>query len=218
MRPFLAIEGTVGAGKTTLIERVADGLGLKPFYELSDPSIEDLLKYFYEDRKRWAFTLQILFLTSRYEQLRKACSFEKVVLDRSLFGDIVFARMLHLYGDMNDSEMMVYSRLYRALVSSVFPPFLMVYIRIPTDLAVERIRERGRDYELRVEREYWNRLNSEYERFFEEYTLSPLLIINAERYDWVNDEEDSKRVVSEIEKHLRDSIKGVIQAGWRKEI
>ncbi len=218
MRTFLVVEGTVGSGKTTLIEKIVSYLDLKPFYELSDPGIENLLKDFYRDRKRWAFTLQILFLTFRYEQIRKASRMEKAVLDRSIFGDIIFARMLHHYGEMNDSEMMVYERLYRALISSVFPPFLMVYLRVPTDLAIERIVERGRDYELVVEREYWDRLNREYENFFSSYSLSPLLVINAENYDWVKSEEDSQRVVCEIEKVLRKSIRGEIQSGWKKEI
>ncbi len=218
MRVFLVVEGTVGSGKTSLIERIHERFGFTPFYELSDPMVEDMLSHFYSDRKRWAFTLQILFLTIRFEQIKRAGTISRAVLDRSIFGDVIFAKMLHNYGDMKDSEMMVYERLYNSLISSVPPPFLMIYLRCPTDLAIERIEKRGRSYELIVEREYWERLNAEYERYFENYSLSPLLIIRSEKHDWVNRPEDADYVLEKIHEFLTRSIRGELFPGWREEI
>ncbi len=192
----------MGSGKTTLIERISKNLKLKPFFELSDPMIEGMLSHFYKDRKRWAFTLQILFLTARYEQIKIATEIEKAVLDRSIFGDIIFAKMLHHTGDMKDHELAVYKRLYNSLIENVSPPKLMIYIKISTDLAIERIKKRARDYELIVEREYWERLNSEYEEYFSRYTLSPLLVINADRFDWVANENDEKTIMKRIHEIL----------------
>jgi deoxyadenosine/deoxycytidine kinase len=212
------VEGTVGSGKTSLIGKFVEKYGYRPFYELSDPMIEKMLEHFYRDRKRWAFTLQILFLTSRFEQIRRSSEIGKAVLDRSIFGDLVFAKMLHRYGDMKDHEFGVYKRLYSDLISVVAPPYLMIYIRIPTELAIERIKKRGREYELVVEREYWENLNREYEKFFESYSLSPLFIIDASKYDWVNSEKDGEYVVSEIRKVMERSVKGEFPSGYRIEI
>ena len=180
--------------------------------------IEDMLVHFYHDRKRWAFTLQILFLTSRFEQIKEASIIEKAVLDRSIFGDIVFARMLHRYGDMKDHELSVYERLYRSLIDSVEPPRLMVYIKIPTDLAIDRIKLRGREYELIVEREYWENLNAEYEKYFSSYKKSPLLVINAKGYDWVNNEEDGLYIADKVKSLIEKSISGELPENFRIEI
>ncbi len=180
--------------------------------------IEGMLEHFYRDRKRWAFTLQILFLTSRFEQIKRASKIEKAVLDRSIFGDVIFAKMLHRSGDMKDHELSIYERLYKSLISSVSPPRLMVYIRISTDLAIERIRKRGREYELIVEREYWESLNSQYEEYFKEYSLSPLLVVNADDHDWVKDEIDGKRIVAEIKELINESIEGRLPEDFRAEI
>ncbi len=180
--------------------------------------IEDMLVHFYHDRKRWAFTMQILFLTSRFEQIKEASKIEKAVLDRSIFGDVVFARMLHRYGDMKSHELSVYERLYSSLIDSVNPPYLMVYIKISTDLAINRIKLRGRDYELIVEREYWENLNSEYERYFLEYNRSPLMVINADRYDWVNNERDGIYVANKVKSLIEKSISGELSKDFRTEI
>ena len=180
--------------------------------------IEDMLVHFYHDRKRWAFTMQILFLTNRFEQIKKASRMERAVLDRSIFGDVVFARMLHRYGDMKDHELSVYERLYNSLIDSVNPPYLMVYIKIPTDLAVDRIKLRGRDYELIVEKEYWENLNSEYEKYFSEYKRSPLMVINADKYDWVENERDGFYLANKVKSLIEKSISGELSENFRIEI
>ncbi len=180
--------------------------------------IEGMLKHFYHDRIRWAFTLQILFLTARFEQIKNASRLERAVLDRSIFGDIIFAKMLHHIGEMKIHELEVYKRLYNSLIKSVNPPKLMIYLKISTDLAIERIKKRAREYELIVEREYWERLNMEYEEYFKGYDLSPLLIINADKHDWVNDEESEKFIVDYIERLLRKARKGALDPSATIEI
>ncbi len=212
------VEGTVGSGKTSLIEKITSLCKCKPFYELSDRMIEDMLVRFYHDRKRWAFTLQILFLTSRFEQIKEASRIERAILDRSIFGDVVFAKMLHRYGDMGGHELSVYERLYRSLIDSINPPYLMVYVRISTDLAVKRIKQRGRDYELIVEREYWENLNREYEKYFSSYNRSPLVIINADKYDWVRNEEDGFYLANKVKNLIERSISGELSENFRIEI
>ena len=165
--------------------------------------IEKMLPKFYRDRKRWAFTLQMLFLTVRYEQIKEAFKKGGSILDRSIFGDVVFAQMLYEDEDMTEDEISVYKRLYQNLIEEAPTPDMMIYIRIPTKLAVERIKKRAREYELEAEYEYWDMLNKWYEKFIESYNISPVLIINANRYDWVNNEKDKKVVVEKVKEALK---------------
>ena len=176
---------------------------MTPYYELSDPMIKKMLPKFYHDRRRWAFTLQMLFLTIRYEQIKDAFKKGNSILDRSIFGDVVFAQMLYEDKDMTEGEISVYKRLYQNLIREVPIPDLMIFIRISTELAVERIRNRAREYELEAEYEYWDMLNKQYEKFIENYSISPVLIINADGYDWVNKEKDKKVVVEKVMEALK---------------
>ena len=95
-------------------------------------------------------------------------------MDRSIYGDAIFARMLNLNGEMSDEEFAIYAELLENMLEHVQAPKLMVYLEVSVDEAMRRIHKRGRDYELIVEREYWERLNQEYEDYFGQYTLSPL--------------------------------------------
>ncbi|MCD6449146.1 MAG: deoxynucleoside kinase [Thermotogaceae bacterium] len=186
-----------------MISILSEELELTPYYELNDPVIEKMLPKFYHERKRWAFTLQMLFLTVRYEQIKDAFRKGSSILDRSIYGDIVFAQMLYKDGDMTEDEISVYKRLYQNLIKEVPKPDLMIYIRISTKLAVERIKERAREYEIRTEYEYWELLNFWYEKFIKNYDASPVLIINADRYDWVKSERDKRSIVKKIKESLK---------------
>ncbi len=216
-RVDIVVEGTVGAGKTSLIKILSKALSLKPFYELSDPMIEKFLPAFYENKSRWAFTLQVLFLTSRYEQIKEASNIGSAILDRSIFGDVVFATMLQKSGFMSDDEYSVYKRIYNALTLAATPPHLMIYIKIPTRMAIERIRGRKRDFELITDESYWYKLNVEYDKFFSQYSLSSLLILNAEKYDWINNEKDAKEVAGKI-KEVLNEVKTKKKKNYRVEI
>ncbi len=183
MRPKLVVEGTVGAGKTTFIKVMSEKLGLEPLYELTDPKLLEILERFYAEPSRWAFQLQIYFLTKRFEQMKIAQEKSNVIMDRSIFCDHIFPMTLFRRGEMTKIEYEIYKELHTKLLESSVPPKLMVYLKCSTETAIERIEKRGRPWELQVDKNYWYVLNQCYEEFFSSYNLSSLLVVNTDQID-----------------------------------
>lgn len=193
----IVIDAVVGAGKTSYMEMLSEEMKIPCFQE---PVQENpLLDKFYYDRKRYAFPLQIYFLNRRFEMLKQASEAgEPSLMDRSIYGDMIFAKMLYEKGDMEKDEFILYRDLLTNMLDHVEAPKLMIYLKIDTDSAIERIKKRGRDYEQIVERDYWENLNKEYEDYFSNYNLSPLLVIEAAKYDIVGNLKDREKVLQII--------------------
>lgn len=193
----IVIDAVVGAGKTSYMEMLSEEMKIPCFQE---PVQENpLLDKFYYDRKRYAFPLQIYFLNRRFEMLKQASeSGEPSLMDRSIYGDMIFAKMLYEKGDMEKDEFILYRDLLTNMLDHVEAPKLMIYLKIDTDSAIERIKKRGRDYEQIVERDYWENLNKEYEDYFSNYNLSSLLVIEAAKYDIVGNLKDREKVLQII--------------------
>ncbi|HBT40028.1 MAG: Deoxynucleoside kinase [Thermotoga sp. 50_1627] len=185
MRPKIVVEGTVGAGKTTLIRVISERLGLEPIYELTDEKIVDLLTHFYADPAKWGFHLQIYFLTKRFQQMELAKQVGNVVMDRCIFCDHIFPTVLLKRKEMNQLEYDIYREVQGEFLKYSLAPELMIYLRCSTRTAIERIKKRGRNWELAIDEAYWHALNAEYERYFENYDLSPLLIVESDSMDEV---------------------------------
>ncbi|WP_242693957.1 deoxynucleoside kinase [Proteiniclasticum aestuarii] len=201
---MIVVDGVVGSGKTTLMNILKEELGVSGFEEpVTDNPI---LGKFYHDRKRYAFPLQIFFLNRRFRMLKEAQA-KKVssVMDRSIYGDVIFAKLLHDGGDMEKDEFDLYQDLLTNMLDHIEAPKLMIYLRADVDTAIDRIEKRGRDYEQIVERDYWERLNREYEAYFSAYNLSKLLIIEAKDYDIRDSEEDRKKVVQLVKEALAET-------------
>ncbi|MFY9494914.1 MAG: deoxynucleoside kinase [Limnochordia bacterium] len=199
----IVIDATVGAGKTVYMEMLSEELGIPCFRE----PVEDnpLLDRFYHDRKRYSFPLQVFFLNRRFEMLKKAARLGKpTIMDRSIYGDMIFAKLLYEEGNMEKDEFILYRDLLKNMLDHVAAPKLMVYLQIDTDSAIERIKKRGRDYEQIVERDYWENLNREYEAYFSEYNLSPLLVIDAAKYDIVESQEDRMEILKIVSRKLAE--------------
>lgn len=199
----IVIDAVVGAGKTMYMEMLSEALKVPCFEEpvLNNP----LLDKFYYDRKKYAFPLQIFFLNRRFEMLKKAAAEERpTIMDRSIYGDMIFAKLLHDEGNMGEDEFQLYRELLANMLDHVAAPKLMIYLKIDTDTAIARIQKRGRDYEQIVERAYWENLNKEYDAYFAAYNLSPLLIIDAAAYDIVENETDRQVVLQMILDKLKE--------------
>lgn len=193
----IVIDAVVGAGKTSYMEMLSEEMKIPCFQE----PVQDnpLLDKFYYDRKRYAFPLQIYFLNRRFEMLKQASEAgEPSLMDRSIYGDMIFAKMLYEEGDMEKDEFILYRDLLTNMLDHVQAPKLMIYLKIDTESAIERIKKRGRDYEQIVERDYWENLNKEYEDYFSNYNLSPLLVIEAAKYDIVGNLKDREKVLQII--------------------
>lgn len=200
---MLIIEGVVGVGKSSLMNIMAEE-GYVPFREpvLDNP----ILDKFYTDRKRYAFPLQVYFLTKRFEHLLTAAMVDNAVMDRSIYGDGIFAAMHHESGTMDTDEYHIYAQLYTTMLSAVQRPTLVVYLRCSVDTAIERIRKRGRSFEQAVERDYWERLHTKYETLFEHYTGSKLLVINVDHLDFEANEDDRAYVLLRIQEALQGIV------------
>lgn len=196
---MIVIEGVVGVGKSSLMNI----LGQMGHIEFEEPVVDNpILDKFYHDRARYSFPLQVFFLNKRFEHIKKAVGIKKAVMDRSIYGDAIFARMLNLNGEMSDEEFGIYQELLENMLEHVQAPKLMVYLEVSVDEAMRRIHKRGRDYELITERDYWVKLNKEYTIYFDEYTLSPILKINVDNLDFENNEDDRKYVLELIQAEL----------------
>ncbi len=203
---MIIVDGVVGSGKTTLMNILTEELDLKGFEEpVTDNPI---LGKFYHDRQRYAFPLQIFFLNRRFRMLKDAQEKnEASIMDRSIYGDVIFAKLLHDGGDMDNDEFRLYQDLLANMLDHIEAPRLMIYLRCDVDTAIDRIRKRGRDYEQIVERDYWERLGREYEDYFKAYDLSPILIIEAKDYD-LEKPKDRVKVVEMIRSAIyhRDKV------------
>jgi deoxyadenosine/deoxycytidine kinase len=207
----IVIDAVVGAGKTVYVDMLSKEMNIPCFHE----PVQDnpILDKFYHDRKRYSFPLQIFFLNRRFEMLKHASELEKPsLMDRSIYGDMIFAKLLYEEGNMEKEEYMLYHDLLVNMLDHVEAPKLMIYLKIDTDSAIERIKKRGRDYEQIVERGYWERLNREYENYFSDYNLSPLLVIDAARYDIVGNQKDKEEVLETIRRKIGelDSSKNMV--------
>ncbi|NLW15061.1 MAG: deoxynucleoside kinase [Erysipelothrix sp.] len=201
MYDMIVIEGVVGVGKSSLM-RI---LGQKGYVEFEEPVVDNpILDKFYHDRQRYSFPLQVFFLNKRFEHIKKAKSVTNAVMDRSIYGDAIFARMLNINDEMSDEEFEIYVELLENMLEHVQRPKLMVYLEISVDEAIKRIKKRGRDYEQIVERAYWEKLNEEYTTYFDNYSLSPILKINVDNIDFENNAEDRVYVMNLIDEKLKE--------------
>lgn len=198
----IIIDGPVGVGKTSLMDILTSEFGYKPFIE---PVTDNpLLDKFYHDRKRYSFPLQIFFLNRRFAMLKDAAEIDGAIMDRSIYGDVIFAKMLCEGGDMEKEEYALYKELLANMLEHVEPPKLMIYLETSVDSVIEKIKKRGRDYEQIVEREYWENLNREYIDYFNYYNISPILRINTDNLDYVNNKEDREYIIRLIREKLEE--------------
>jgi deoxyadenosine/deoxycytidine kinase len=207
----LVIDGVVGCGKTTLAELLEKELNLKLYAELGSQDTINLLDRYYANVTRWAFSLQIHFLNVRFAQIKEIHKNGGGILDRSIFGDNIFAEMLA--EDLEEGgkgmtweEYRTYSTLLDSMLEHAQPPTLLVYLQCGTDTAMQRIDKRNRGLESKVERSYWQRLNDKYEAWFASYDKSPKLVINVDNLDYVNNEEDKRRVIGLVKEEYLKAI------------
>ncbi len=199
---YIAIEGVIGVGKTTLARLLQPAFDAALLLEVFEEN--PFLSVFYADRERYAFQTQIFFLLSRYHQQRRAVG--ELLTDRgSLFSDYTFEKdalfaRINLTGD----ELEIYSRVHDALAEKIIRPDLILYLRASTDTLMERIAFRDRPYERNMEREYIHQLNRTYEAFFSDPDqASAVLPIDTDDLDYVRSPEALKFVENRIRQTLR---------------
>jgi len=205
-RVFVAIEGVIGVGKTTLARLLQPHFDSELLLEVVEEN--PFLPRFYEDRARYAFQTQIFFLLSRFRQQRVAVP--EALERRNLVGDYlwekdrIFAR-LNLEGD----EWEMYESLYEILADRTRPPHLVVYLRASLDTLMGRIAMRDRAFERSMEVDYIDQLRQVYDAFFSSYTRTPLLIIDTNELDYVHRLEDLRVVIGAVRTMLQEGYQRV---------
>ena len=193
----------MGSGKSSLVRFLCDRYpNIRPFYERNEenPYLED----FYRNMERWAFQSQVYFLTLKYQthqSLKKET--RTVIQDRTIYEDAeVFAENLHKRNILVGRDYQAYRRLYETILENLNPPDLLIYLKTSVRTVKKRIALRGRKFEAGVDAEYLKDLGALYRRFIGSYRQSPILTIDADRLDFLNDLVDRIEVLEAIEKHL----------------
>lgn len=207
-KAVIVLAGMIGAGKSTYTKFISEALGSEAFYE----SVDDnrILEKFYENPERWAFSLQIYFLNTRFRSIKEAFKHENNVLDRSIYEDALFTRINYEEGNMSDAEMDTYLDLLDNMMEELdnMPkksPDLLIYLRGSLDTVLNRIEKRGRTFE-QVEGndgllDYYTHLHSQYDDWFSDYDKSATLVIDINQYD-LEKVTDAEKVLSMVNEKL----------------
>ena len=193
---YIVVEGPIGAGKTSLARQMAEHLDCDMLLE--QPEDNPFLPRFYDDMARFALPTQLTFLFQRADQLRHLAQLDlfhrPTVSDFLLDKDPLFARL-----NLSDNEYVLYEKVYRHLRPQAATPDLVIYLQAPVDTLLARVRMRGVSFEQSIPDEYLARLADAYARFFYQYEDAPLLIINSERLNFVDDPAHFKMLLARIE-------------------
>ena len=198
--PYIAIEGAIGVGKTTLGRILGEALSAELLLEVFEEN--PFLSDFYADRARYAFQTQIFFLLSRYRQQHRVIA--STLRRSALVSDYLFAKdWLFAHLNLSGDELAMYERVHAILGEQIPLPALVIYLRASTDTLMERIAFRDRSYERQMSRSYINDLRLIYDRFFAEYTAAPVLALDTNGLDIVRDPAARADVVARVKSALR---------------
>lgn len=201
---LVVVAGNIGAGKTSLTERIGNRLGWHTAFEsvADNPYLPD----FYADMCAWSFHLQVFFLGHRAQQYLELASLpQSAILDRSIYEDaFIFARALHHMGNLNDRDYYSYQRVFDLLVKHLPPPDLLIYLRAPVPVLMERVRRRARNIESGITGEYLSLLDSFYDDWLEKFDLCPILTIRTDDLDFVH----QPKHLDIVTKYIQDKLAG----------
>lgn len=199
---MIVLAGNIGAGKTSLTERLGGRLGWQTAFEsvADNPYLPD----FYADMHAWSFHLQIFFLGHRARQyLDLAASPQSAILDRSIYEDAyIFSRALHHMNNLAERDYLAYRNVFDLIVAKLPPPDLLIYLHAPVKVLVERIRRRARAIESGISPEYLTLLESFYEDWMRTFDVCPVLTIRSDDLDFVHQSRHLDIVVERIQNKL----------------
>jgi deoxyadenosine/deoxycytidine kinase len=199
---LVIVAGNIGAGKTSLTERIGGRLGWKTAFEsvADNPYLPD----FYADMRTWSFHLQVFFLGHRAEQYMEMANLpESVILDRSIYEDaFIFSRALHHMGNLGERDYLAYRRVFDLVVSKLPSPDLLIYLRCPVEVLMARIHRRGRAIEGGITSEYLELLETFYDDWMQTFDVCPVLTIRTDDLDFVHKSRHLDIVVKRIQETL----------------
>ena len=195
---FIAVEGAIGAGKTSLVNLLGENYGARLILEETESN--PFISKFYEDKEAYSFQTQVFFLLSRYNQYMQLAQrdlFNSVVVIDYLFQrDKVFARL-----NLEDHEYNLYEQIFTLIDAKAPKPDLVIYLQASTEVLQERVAKRGRDYEAFMDPDYLDSVNKAFNNFFFYYSETPLLVINTNEIDFVEKKCDLDELIKKINSH-----------------
>jgi len=196
-RAYIALEGPIGVGKTSLAEVLARQLNARLMLE--DGEQNPFLARFYEDPEKYAIPVQLYFLLTRYNQQRELI--QRPLLEQATVADYLFAKD-RIFANLNlaPDELVLYEQVYKLLDSRMAKPDLVVYLLANVEVLAERLRRRNRDFERDISYEYLERVSSAYRDFFFYYDEAPLLVVDTSEIDFVNNPNDLADLIREIDR------------------
>jgi len=199
---LIIVAGNIGVGKTSLAERLSERMGWRCAFEsvADNPYLAD----FYSDMRQWAFHLQIFFLGHRAQQyLKMANDAQSVVFDRTIYEDeVIFARALYHMGNVTERDYLSYRRVFDLICSQLPPPDLLIYLKAPVQVLMDRIHSRARSIESGITQEYLSLLESFYEDWLKVFDACPVLTIRSDDLDFVHKPQHMDIVVQRIQDRL----------------
>jgi len=199
---LVIVAGNIGVGKTSLAERLGARLGWLSAFEsvVDNPYLAD----FYSDMREWSFHLQVFFLGHRAQQyLEMANNPQSVILDRTIYEDAyIFARALHHMGNLSERDYLAYQRVFDLVTSQLPPPDLLIYLKAPVPVLMNRIHSRARSIETGITTEYLSLLESFYDDWLQDFDVCPVLTIRSDDLDFVHKPKHLDIVVQRIQDRL----------------
>ena len=203
-KKLIVVAGNIGVGKTSLTERIGARMGWTTGYEsVSDnPYLPD----FYADMKTWSFHLQVYFLGHRARQyLEMANDPKSAILDRSIYEDsYIFARALYHMNNLSERDYMAYRRLFELVVDSLPAPNLLIYLKAPVEVLMQRIQRRARGMETGISLDYLALLDTFYDDWLKSFDLCPVLTIRTDNLDYVN----RTKALETVTQRITDKLAG----------
>ena len=208
---YIAIEGPIGVGKTSLAELLGEALDGVVVYEDVDgnPFLED----FYKDRKKYAFQTQLYFLLNRYRQQKELSQCD--LFNRTIISDYMFAKdRIFAYLNLDENEIDLYEQVYRLLDARIPKRDLVIFLQATAEVLSKRVMARNRNYEKEIDHEYLESLRQAYNEFFFHYEETPLLVIDTSEIDFVNNSDDLDLLIKEI-REMKAGVKHFVPLGSR---
>ncbi len=210
-RHLVAVAGNIGAGKSTLTRLLAERLGWRPYYEGLDDT-NHYLEDFYKDKARYAFALQVFFLSKRFQHLQEAVALgESCLFDRTIYEDrFIFAENLHDRGEIHDRDFQNYCNLFAIMTPFIPVPDVILYLSLSPQETLRRIKERDRTVERDlIPVEYLEQLDARYRRWVSDFTACPIVTVDALKLDPRTHAADLDHIVEALRVHLEDPREGV---------